>query len=314
PRRPCELLSPGPSRPTGRPCGWLPSGSRVTERLRRSGRWATPAWASCRQPPSTGRAAPHRRAEGPSMSEQHAPLPDDFRPWLAERGEDAYALAWVAEGSEPTGWAESEVPRVGETGIARTGADPTRIALQEVTHGQQETLRRWLQLDDGVRHLAIITADPGGLREHTPGELAAELLHDPASDKARLTDSLASWFYRRNAEAPQGLELGWITAAAAWTCHLRALATYPPPSVLAQSLERAGEHDEATSDLVVSTALQITNLIDRLERAYRSRAELIEDWHAVESLAADVPALRGMADWLLDQIALRDASAQQLRA
>ncbi|MEU9761911.1 hypothetical protein AB0D98_19620 [Streptomyces sp. NPDC047987] len=248
------------------------------------------------------------------MSEQHAPLPDDFRPWLAERGEDAYALAWVAEGSEPTGWAESEVPRVGETGIARTGADPTRVALQEVTHGQQETLRRWLQLDDGVRHLAIITAEPGGLREHTPGELAAELMHDPASDEARLTDSLAGWFYRRNAEAPQGLELGWITAAAAWTCHLRALATYPPPSVLAQSLERAGEHDEATADLVVSTALQITNLIDRLERAYRSRAELIEDWHAVESLAADVPALRGMTDWLLDQIALRDASAQQLRA
>ncbi|WP_256098645.1 hypothetical protein [Streptomyces agglomeratus] len=34
----------------------------------------------------------------------------------------------------------------------------------------------------------------------------------------------------------------------------------------------------------------------------------------MESLAADVPALTGMADWLLDQIALRDAHAQQLRA
>src|SRR5690606_39337790 len=119
---------------------------------------------------------------------------------------------------------------------------------------------------------------------------------------------------RRNAAAPQGLELAWIPAAAARTCPPRALVTSPPPSVLAQSLERAGECDEETSDLVVSTALQITNLIDRLERAYRARAELIEDWHAVESLAADLPALRGMADWLLDQIALRDASAQQPRA
>ncbi|WP_440581222.1 hypothetical protein [Streptomyces sp. PT19] len=247
------------------------------------------------------------------MSEQHAPYPDDFRTWLAERGEDAYALAWVTQGSEPADWAETEAPRVGETGIARPGADLTRIALQEVIHGPQETLRRWLQLDDGARHLAIITAEPGGLREHTPGKLAAELMRDPATDEARLTDLLAGWFYRRNAEAPQGLELGWITAAAAWTCHLRALAAYPPPSVLARSLERAGEHDEATADLVVNTVLQIANLLDRLERT-RSRAELIEDWRAVESLAADVPALKGMADWLLDQIALRDAAAQQLRA
>jgi hypothetical protein len=248
------------------------------------------------------------------MSEQHTPLPDDFRTWLTERGEDAYALAWVAEGSEPTAGIEAEAPRVGETGIARVGADLTRIAVQEVTHGRQETLRRWLQLDDGVRQLAIITADPGGLREHTPGELAAQLMHDPASDEARLTDLLASWFYRRNAEAPQGLELGWIAAAAAWTCHMRALASYPPPSVLAQSLERVGEQDEATADLVVSTGLRIVDLLDRLERAYRPRTELIEDWRAVESLSADVPALTEMADWLLDQISLRDAPAQQLRA
>ncbi|MGW3930357.1 hypothetical protein ACWECC_19980 [Streptomyces microflavus] len=248
------------------------------------------------------------------MSEQHTPLPDDFRTWLTERGQDAYALAWVAERNEPTAAADAETPRMGETGIARPGADPTRIALQEVTHGRQETLRRWLQLDDAVRHLAIITADPGGLREHTPGELAAQLMHDPSNDEARLTDLLASWLYRRNAEAPQGLELGWIAAAAAWTCHMRALASYPPPSVLTQALERAGEQDEATADLVVSTGLRIVDLLDRLERVYRPRTELVEDWHAVESLSADVPALTQMADWLLDQISLRDAPAQQLRA
>jgi hypothetical protein len=247
------------------------------------------------------------------MSEQRTALPDDFRTWLAERGEDAYALAWVARGSQPTAWTD-EAPRVGESGIARAGADLTRIAPQEVTHGRQETLRRWLQLDDGVRQLAIITGDPGGLREHTPGELAVQLMHDPASDEARLTDLLANGFHRRNAEAPQGLELGWIAAAAAWTCHMRALAGYPPPSVLAQSLERAGEQDEVTADLVVSTGLKIVDLLDRLERGYRPRAELIEDWHAVESLSADVPALTDAADWLLDQISLRDAPAQQLRA
>ncbi|MFI5689108.1 hypothetical protein [Streptomyces sp. NPDC051636] len=51
-----------------------------------------------------------------------------------------------------------------------------------------------------------------------------------------------------------------------------------------------------------------------MEGSYRSRTELVDDWHAVESLAADVPALRELADWLLDQVALRDANAQQLRA
>ncbi|MYS33439.1 hypothetical protein K388_06668 [Streptomyces sp. KhCrAH-43] len=248
------------------------------------------------------------------MSEQPTHLPDDFRTWLAERGQDAYALVWVAKGSEPTGFEGTEAPRVGESGIARAGADLSRITSQDVTQGRAETLRRWLQLDDGGRHLAILTTESGTLREHTPGELAAELLHDPAHDEARLTEQLAGWFYRRNAEAQQGLELGWIAAAAAWTCHMRALASYPPPSVLTPSLERAGELDEPTADLVVTTGLRTVDLIDRLERPYRTRTELIEDWHAVEPLVADVPALAPMADWLLDQIALRDASAQQLRA
>ncbi|RNF81146.1 hypothetical protein [Streptomyces botrytidirepellens] len=248
------------------------------------------------------------------MSEQHTPLPNEFHTWLAERGQDAYALVWVAEGSEPTGWAETEAPRVGETGIARPGADLTRIAPQEVTHGQQETLRRWLQLDDGVRHLAILTAGLGGLREHTPGELAAQLMHDPAGGEARLTDQLAGWLYRRGAQAQQDRKPRWTAAAAAWTCHMRALASYPPPSVLRASLERAGEQDQTTADLVVSKGEKTADLLDRLERVYRTRTELIEDWNTVESLSADVPALTELADWLLDQIALRDASAQQLRA
>ncbi|MEV4868515.1 hypothetical protein [Streptomyces syringium] len=248
------------------------------------------------------------------MSEQYTPLPDEFCTWLAERGADAYALVWVAAAGDPTGWPESEAPRAGETGIARTGADLTRIAVQEITRGPQETLRRWLQLDNGTRPLAIVTTEPGGLFEHTPGELAAQLMHDPASDEARLTRLLASWLYRRNADAPQGLELGWVAAAAAWTCHMRAFSSCPPPSVLAQSLEGTGEEDESITELVVSTGLRTAGLLDRLERAYRPRAELIEDWHALESLAADVPALTETAGWLLDQIALRDAPAQQLRA
>ncbi|WP_327391322.1 hypothetical protein OG728_39535 (plasmid) [Streptomyces microflavus] len=247
------------------------------------------------------------------MSEQRLPVPDDFRTGLAELGEGAYALAWVAGDSRPTAWTEV-APRVGESGIARPGADLTRITLQEVTHGPHETLRRWVELDDGVQHLAIITAEPDGLREHTPGELAAHLVHDPADDQAQLTDLLAGWLYRRNAQAPQGLELGWITAAAAWTCHMRALSAYPPFVVLAQSLQRAGEQDESITDLVVDTGLRIADLLDRLERPFRPRADLIDMWHAVETLSADVPILADTADWLLDQISLRDAPAQQLRA
>ncbi|MGW3333097.1 hypothetical protein ACWDF9_21435 [Streptomyces rubiginosohelvolus] len=247
------------------------------------------------------------------MSEQRALLPDDFTTWLAEQEEDAYALAWVARQSPSSAWTEA-APRAGESGITRPGADLTRITLLETTRGEQETLRRWLRLDDGVRHLAILTAGAGGLREHTPGELAARLAHDPAGDEADLTGLLADWLYRRNAEAPQGLELGWIAAAAAWTCHMRALADCPPPAVLARSLRRAGEQDEATADLVVDTSLSIADLLDRLERPFRPRAGLIDMWHTADALSADVPALADTAHWLLDQISLRDAPAQQIRA
>lgn len=248
------------------------------------------------------------------MSEQHTPLPDDFRTWLTDRGADAYVLAWVETGSDPSGGAETDAPRVGETGIARTGADLARLTVQEVTRGRQDTLRRWLQLDDGTRQLAIITAELGALREYTPGELAAQLMHDPATDEAQIADLLAGWLHRRNADAPQGLGPGWVAAAAAWTCHMRAFASYPPPSVLAQSLRSGGEQDGAIEELAITTGLRMADLFDRLERDYRTRAELVEDWHVVESLAGDVPALTETADWLLDQIALRDAHAQQLRA
>ncbi|MDX2592994.1 hypothetical protein PV343_12140 [Streptomyces sp. WI03-4A] len=79
-------------------------------------------------------------------------------------------------------------------------------------------------------------------------------------------------------------------------------------------MERADEVDEAIEDLVVSTGLQIADLLVRLEHVNRPRTELIKDWDTVRSLAADVPALTELAGWLLDQIALRDAHAQQLRA
>lgn len=83
---------------------------------------------------------------------------------------------------QPTGrpdGLESEPPRLGETGIAAPGFDLARITVQEVAYGREEALRRWLDLDTGVRPLAIVTTGPDVLREHTPGELAvARLLHE----------------------------------------------------------------------------------------------------------------------------------------
>ncbi|MER5888050.1 hypothetical protein ABT160_29885 [Streptomyces sp. NPDC001941] len=248
------------------------------------------------------------------MSEQPTLVFDGFPAWLAEQGEEAYALVWVAGAGEPAGFAKTEVPRAGESGIARPGADLTRIRQEDLTRGRAATLRRWLELDEGTRPLAILSSERGVLREHTPGELAAALMRDLTGDEARLGEQLAGWFSRRNALAPQGLEDGWIAAAAAWTCHMRLLGGYPPPSVLAASLQRAGELDSSAGDLVVSTGVKVGGILDRLERAYRTRSELVEDWHAVEPLAAEVPALAPVADWLLDQVALRDAAAQQLRA
>ncbi|MFC9961345.1 hypothetical protein ACFVIB_28800 [Streptomyces nigra] len=96
---------------------------------------------------------------------------------------------------------------------------------------------------------------------------------------------------------------------------MRALAGCPPPCVLTPSLQRAGELDDPTAGLVVTTALKVVELVDRLGLAYRTRAELFGDWQAVELLAADVPALTtSVPGWLLDRVALRDAHARQLRA
>ncbi|MCG8971511.1 hypothetical protein [Streptomyces sp. CL12-4] len=249
------------------------------------------------------------------MSEQSAPPPGEFGPWLSGQGADAYALVWVDPPEQPAGWPdgpESEPPRLGESGIARPGFDSARIVVQEVVYGREEALRRWLDLNTGARPLAIVTTGPDGLREHTPGELAvARLLHD--TDEVRVTRQLADWLHRRSTTAPQGPGLGWSAATAAWACHMRALSDFPPPSVVPLALRAAGQ-GASTAELIAATGQNVTALLDRLENPYRSHGELVDDWHALQALAADVPAYTGTADWLLDQIALRDAFAQQLRA
>ncbi|MGP3953479.1 hypothetical protein [Streptomyces sp. 7N604] len=250
------------------------------------------------------------------MSEQPIPITEDLPAWLSDLGTDAYALAWVGPGTDPL--QQHRAPVTGQAGVARPDFDLGRLALEELVRGgPQAALRRWIQLEDRQRQLAIIGADLntfGGLREYTPGELTAALLRDPATNEARVTSLLSSWLYRRNAEAPQGLELGWIAAATAWACHMREFTSYPPPAVTAQALANAGEQDDATEALITDTGLKVTGLIDRLEREYRSRDELVEDWRTLVALTADVPVLQETSDWLLDQIALRDAHAQQLRA
>ncbi|WP_318218844.1 hypothetical protein [Streptomyces sp. SCL15-6] len=242
------------------------------------------------------------------------PPPGEFSTWLAGQGPDAYALVWVDPPGQPAGWSgglEPEPPRLGETGIACPAFDHARITVQEVAYGREEALRRWLDLDTGARPLAIVTTDPSGLREHTPGELAvACLLHE--ADEVRVTGQLADWLLKRSATAPQG-QLRWSTATAAWACHMRALSDYPPPSVVPLALRAAGQ-DPASAELIIATGQNVTALLDRLENPYRPHGELVDDWHTLQALAADVPALTETADWLLDQIALRDASAQQLRA
>ncbi|WP_331725937.1 hypothetical protein [Streptomyces sp. NBC_00470] len=246
------------------------------------------------------------------MNEQRPSGPDDTRSWLTALGPDEYALARVdADTAPPDG---DQAPAPGTTGITRPGADLNRVTVLEVAHDRAQTLHRWLQLDDGERQLAVISCDLGILREHTPGELAAQLARDSAAPAGQLAPELASWLYRRYAQAAQGLELGWIAAAAAWTCHMRAASGIPLESVLALALEAADEHNETTAELVRSTGQRMTTLVDRLERPGRPREELAEDWHLVNSLTDDVPALAELADWLLDQIALRDANAQRLRA
>ncbi|MGW2937662.1 hypothetical protein ACWDA7_38960 [Streptomyces sp. NPDC001156] len=246
------------------------------------------------------------------MSEQTIPPSVDLRALLAEVGADAYVLAYADPFNDPVSW-DGPPPVAGMTGATRSAAAADRVAVQEVCRGQAETLRRWLQLEDAERQVAIIAADGDELREYTPGELAASLVEDPGTD-AHVTGWLTSWLLRRNARAPQGVELGWVAASAAWTWHMRALADYPPRSVLSAALADAGVLDDATTELVEDTGMQLAAVLDRMERPYRPRTELVEDWQTLEGLSADVPALTTCANWMLDQIALRDASAQQLRA
>jgi hypothetical protein len=248
------------------------------------------------------------------MSEQHTPAPDDFHTWVTGLGPDSYALAWVADKDSPAAWERAEPPALGKTGIDRPGADLERVTVQEVARGQRDTLRRWLQLDDGTRHLAIIGADGDGLREYTPGDLTEPLMRPPAAADEELAELLASWLHKRSAEAPPHQELGWVAAAAAWCYHMGTFSSHPPLPVLSSALARAGELDEATRTLVISTGWKMADLLELLERPFRPRAELAEDWATMNSLSRAVPALKASADWLLDQLALRDPQAQQLRA
>ncbi|MEU1596659.1 hypothetical protein ABZ468_28365 [Streptomyces sp. NPDC005708] len=243
------------------------------------------------------------------MSEQTIPPSDDLRALLAGAGADAYVLAYADPVTDPVSW-DVPPPLAGMTGAARSAAELDRAAVQEVCRGRSQALRRWLQLEDGQRQLAIIAMDGDELREYTPGDLAAALA--PAREE-RVPNWLGRWLVRRYFEAPPDEE-AWTAVAAAWTCHMRALADNPPPAVLSEVLDRAGE-DQATRDLVTRTGLQLTGVLDRMEwSTYRQRSDLVEDWHTLKRLSAGVPTLTASADWLLDQVALRDANAMQLRA
>ncbi|MEU6071909.1 hypothetical protein ABZ864_47700 [Streptomyces sp. NPDC047082] len=248
------------------------------------------------------------------MSEQDSAPADDLTTLLTEAGPDAYVLAYADTVINPAVW-DAPPPVAGYPGAVYSPAGLASIEVQEVCRGQEETLHRWLQLDDGQRQLVIITAGTGVLAEYTPGELAAPLLlAGTASNEAQVIDWLSNWLYRRSAETPHGQELGWVVAAAAWACHMVALSNSPLPQVLSQVVARTGELDKPTRELVVTTGQQLIELLDRMEQRYQPREELVKDWRAVEKLSADMPILKASTDWLLDQIALRDAQAQQLRA
>ncbi|PKW12497.1 hypothetical protein SAMN05428944_0227 [Streptomyces sp. 1222.5] len=140
------------------------------------------------------------------MSEQDSRA-DDFPSWLARQGADTYALAWVGEDKDPLRWMTAPAPTVGRTEAGRPGADLSRAGAAGSHPRPSETLRRWLELegDSTDEPLAITSSRDGRLREHTPGELVAQQLRAPAHDDVQLTHALATWVYRRQARAPQGL-------------------------------------------------------------------------------------------------------------
>ncbi|MFE2850200.1 hypothetical protein ACFXJO_03605 [Streptomyces lavendulae] len=247
------------------------------------------------------------------MSEPTSPLPEDLSSLLAAAGPDAVALVDTAPVLDPLAWEEAPVPVVGETGLARTPSAGEGVSVLQVCRGRREALLRWLELDAAEEQLALVSTGEG-LFEHTPGELAARLLQDSASGDAELVEAMGHWFARRFGLRPKSPEAGWAAAAAAWTCHMRALAELPLTAVLAAARDRAGDDSPDTGELIVRTSLTLTDLIGRMNAPHRTRADLVADWRTLQPLAATVPALRAGADWLLDQIALRDAPAQQLRA
>ncbi|ROP48045.1 hypothetical protein [Streptomyces sp. PanSC9] len=275
------------------PAGLDAAASRRAERTGPPAGRVSGVRASCRVAAAPGpRGVPFAEQKALLMSEQDSRA-DDFPRWLAGQGTDTYALAWVGADNGPLRWMTA--PAVGRTGADRPGADPSRLVLQEITHGRRETRRRWLERegDSTDEPLAIIGTADGRLREHTPGELVTHQLHAPAHDDMQLTHALADWVYRRQAQAPQGLQFGWTAAAAAWSWYMRDVAVALPPSVLARSLALAGEEDDAVGELMGATTLTLAGLYDRLERGHHDgRAGFVDDWHAIEALAADVPELR----------------------
>ncbi|MEU9420168.1 hypothetical protein [Streptomyces sp. NPDC048272] len=248
------------------------------------------------------------------MSEPTTPLPEDLYSFLAAAGPDAVALVETDTLLDLVAWEEAPVPVVGETGLAGAASSGEGTVVRQVCRGRHEALLQWLKLDDGHRQLALVTADQGTPVERTPGELAAGLLQDPTYAEAELVQAMSRWLAHRSGPAPQGLQAGWSTAAAAWTCHMRALSSVPPASVLAQARAHTGDDGPATEELVLGTGMKLADLIDRMDGPHRTRADLVADWRTVQPLAAAVPGLKAGADWLLDQIALRDARSQQLRA
>ncbi|MET8676106.1 hypothetical protein ABZW18_00490 [Streptomyces sp. NPDC004647] len=236
--------------------------------------------------------------------------------WLNDMGDDGYALVWVAQEEDLLG--ERRAPVVGRAGAEERDFDFRRLQLEEIARGgPRAALERWLKLDDGRRQLTIIHANPFELHEYTPGDLASTLFFSENGDRHEswLVDQLSSWFYRRFTDAPQGPQRAWAAAAAAWATHMRAFGTSPPGTVMARVLERAGEADEQgeLARYLAETGLLAVTLFDGLQNPI-SRNQIVQDWLTLEPFATDIPVLKEASDWLLDQIVLRDATAQEMRA
>ncbi|MFE7779341.1 hypothetical protein ACFU5O_36875 [Streptomyces sp. NPDC057445] len=225
-----------------------------------------------------------------------------------------YVLAWAAPAADPLG--PTQPPTVGRVGAGEAGFDTGRLSGAEtVRGGPAQALARWTLLEGGRRQLAILASDPqtaGGVREYTPGELVRTHVADTSD--ARLTGVLAAWLQRRNTGPLQQRDFGWIAPAIAWACHMRDFTPAPPQAVIEQALGSARTPNTVAQGLITETALHVADMLERLQHTNRDREGLVVDWKGLTPLAEDVPVLGESAQWLLDQIALRDAAAQQLRA